>query len=107
MPEDLLAFTWNGNNDGNIDLIKIKFNFTQATGRQVLFDEMSLQNYLIADLAHNDTKGFIKYIHTTLIIQDCNENCGDNNIELGSVIKCIRINKWLTLSWENKLACNL
>lgn len=32
-------------------------------GRRVLFEEMSLQNYLIADLAHNDTKGFIKYIY--------------------------------------------
>lgn len=63
MPADLIAFTWNGNNEGNIDLIKIKFNYTQATGRRVLFEEMSLQNYLIADLAHNDTKGFIKYIY--------------------------------------------
>lgn len=63
MPADLIAFTWNGNNDGNIDLIKIKFNYTQTTGREVLFQEMSLQNYLFADLAHNDTKGFIKYIY--------------------------------------------
>lgn len=61
MTADLIAFTWNGNNEGNIDLIKIKFNYTQAMG--VLFEEMSLQNYLIADLAHNDTKGFIKYIY--------------------------------------------
>lgn len=51
MPEDLLAFTWKGNNDGNIDLIKIKLNFTQATGRRVLFEEMNLQNYFIIHLA--------------------------------------------------------
>lgn len=44
MPKDLIVFTWNGNNEGNIDFIKIKFNYTQATDRRVLFEEMSLQN---------------------------------------------------------------
>lgn len=62
-PEDLLAFTWNWNNEGDIDLIKIKFNYMQSTARRDLFEEMSLQNYVIADLAHNDLKGFIKYIY--------------------------------------------
>lgn len=61
-PKGFISIRLKEEHESNIDLIKIKFNYTHTMNRRVLCEEMILQKYLIVDLAHNDTQCLIKYV---------------------------------------------